>query len=66
MSNRHLVICDGCGVNAGSEYNGEHWLPPDSWATLVSNNFCVEDFGQHLCPTCVNKLDKGERENGRE
>lgn len=63
MSEKHFIVCDNCNAECFAAYNGEHWLPPHSWAILVDFNFNVENFGQHLCPKCVNNLGKGEKKD---
>lgn len=58
MSEKHLIVCDMCKRSIDCEYNGEHWLPPKSWAILVDNEFRSSEFDMHICPECVIKIQK--------
>lgn len=51
MSKSFEFDCDKCGVRADAKWNGEHWLPPADWVTLLDDkkNLSVD---MHLCDDC--------------
>jgi hypothetical protein len=50
MSKDFNFKCDKCSKKVAAIFNGEHWLPPETWAEIVSSK-TVEVIG-HICGLC--------------
>lgn len=60
MSLQHFLLCDACGDETQAFWNGDHWLPPKTWAIVCDHEFGVSDIHMHLCTNCVVKLSEGK------
>lgn len=52
MSQINLFKCDACKKKVPARYNGEHFLPPVGWVSLVDTDQC-RNTGEHLCINCL-------------
>lgn len=55
MSFKAEFKCDGCFKKGEAKYNGEHYLPPQKWKRLYSDEEATA-LNIHFCDRCVNMV----------
>ena len=66
MSRINKFKCDYCKKVVDARWNGEHFLPPDHWASIYDERLAAKT-GEHICNNCLPKtpLNKYKRDKSK-